>query len=370
MARRANGEGTIYKLPDGRWRAIVSVRVGGKLQRKTFTRKKRADVVANMEQLKAELSGGMHIDRTARLVDYLNKWLETILRPHCRDLTYDQAEVSIRLHIAPRFPTTKLAKLTAMQLEEFKSAMVRDEVGPRAAQVAYEILRRALRDAVYPLKLIGSNPCDGIKPPKHDAVEMVPFEAFEAKAIIASAKGTVYEAMYSVAFGCGLRFGELCGLQWQHIDWEKKTVSIERQLICRSGSLSFNVPKTKGSVRKVDIPDYAIEHLHSHRVLRMKDGQAGSDALVFGTRNGTPYRRANFYAQEWLHRLADLDLSHRGFHNTRHTFATLAILDGEAIPVVSKALGHSNPATTMRIYAHVLPSASKGAAAAMNRLLG
>lgn len=370
MARRANGEGTIYRLPDGRWRGIVSVRVGTKLQRKTCTRQKRGDVVANMDRLKAELTGVSTADSTSKLTEYLDQWLANIVKPHAEETTYVLYEYQLRLHIKPRFPTTKLARLTPMQMEAFKNAMIADGVGKRAAQSAFQTLRRALETAVYPLRLIQRNPCDGIKSPKHSAKEMKPFEAVEARKIIDSAVGTGYQAFYAMAFGCGLRFGELCGLQWGDIEWQARKVNIKRQAVTIAGSVRVKVPKTSHSVRTVDVPENVIEHLTTHRALRLRQGLAGHDCLVFGTKHGTPYKRGNFYAQEWRSRLSDLKLTHRGIHNTRHTFATLAIQAGVPIPVVSKALGHASPATTMKIYAHVLKSAENGAAIAMERLLG
>lgn len=367
MARRANGEGTIYQLPDGRWRVIVSVRVLGSLKRISRIRRKRADCVALLDQLRAQISGASS-EPQGTLSSYLDKWLAIAVRPHLSTNTIAAYERDVRKHIKPRIGTARLAKLTPMHIEAFKSAMIKDSVKSRAAQAAFHTLRAALRYAVYPLRLIQNNPCQGLKPPHHTAQKMNPFEATEAKAILEDAEDTRWHAVYALAFGCGLRWGEIFGLNLQDIDWKNSFVDINKQLIDCEGRLSIAKPKTKSSVRHVILPAIVKASLRKHRAMQATAGYTGD--ILFPTLTGKHLSRSNFIADEWKLRLARCSLPYRGFHNTRHTFATLSLLDGTAVPIVSKALGHSSPALTMNVYAHVLRTSEGAAAEAMQRLLG
>lgn len=371
MSRRANGEGTIYQLTNGSWRGIVSVRVNGVLHRKSIVRKKRASVVALLEDIKRKLSGvGTSIDQQGTLGEFLTAWVSTAVKNEMRENTYRSYERAIRLHINPRIGAVKLAKLTPLHIEKFKQDVVAENVGSRARQVAFQVLMCGLDYAVHPMRLIASNPCANVKPPKHATKTMKPFEAEEAKRIIDDAAGTRWAAFYSVAFGCGLRAGELFGLKWSDIDWTAATVSIQRQALDHSGIITLAVPKTKHSIRTINVPKVVMSALREHRSIQFRQGLASDDQLVFPNLKGGPMCRANFYTDEWKLRLVRCCLEHRGVHNTRHTFATLALLAGVPVAVVSKCLGHSSPAITMQVYAHCLPSAEKGAAVAMDRLLG
>lgn len=368
MGRRANGEGSIYQLPDGRWRVSVSVRSFGTLRRISRIRKRRADCVAILDDLRRQIGADVTTSGSGTLGAYLERWLATAVKPHLRTNTHVSYEAAVRKHISPRLGSAKLAKLTPTHLEEFKSAMVTDGVKPRAAQCAFQVLRAALTHAVYPMRLIPHNPCDGLKPPKHAQRTMQPFDASEVRLILETAEGTRWHALYAVAFGCGLRIGELLGLEWRDVDWTTSTITINRQLLETAGRFSIGVPKTASGVRRIKLPASVKDSLRRHRSLQISSGKTISD-LVFPTIRGTYYSRANLYADEWKPRLLKCGLAHRGFHNTRHTFATLTLAAGVDVAVVARNLGHSSPVITYRVYSHVVPSSEGAAADAMQRII-
>jgi integrase len=372
MARRANGEGTIYQLPNGKWRVTVSARVGGVLRRASRVRDKKAECVALLEELKNEVMSGQVKGDTRTVGGYLNRWLESIVKPHMAPHTYDSYKRAVDKHISPRIGKILLRGprgFNSLHVAEFIAAMKTDNVGGRAAQSAFQVLNRAMATAVHPLRLIPTNPCTGIPTPKHVRKRMQPFEAHEAALILEDSKGTRWHALYAMLFGCGLRAGEAFGLQWGDIDFAAGKVTLRRQAIDQSGHVSLTKLKTKSSNRTIVIPAFAIRALKEHRAILMKEGNAGCE-IVFPTVTGKLVCRANFYADEWRIRVARCGLSKRGLHNTRHTYATLALLKGVPAPVVAKDLGHSNPSTTHQTYAHALPSADDATSLAMNQLLG
>lgn len=368
MSRRANGEGTIYQLPDGRWRVTVSVRVAGSLKRLSRTRRKRADCVAILPELRGMLTGMPTGDPAGTLGNYLARWLATVVRPHLAANTYEAYERAVRLHVTPRMGNVRLAKLCPLHIEEFKAAMMADRVKPRAAQAAFQSLRAAMTYAVYPLQIIKANPCNGIKVPRHTKRTMRPFEAAEMRLILEDSEGTRWHALYAIAFGCGLRIGELFALEWSDIDWDKGQISVNKQACDHAGAIVVKKPKSKSSIRTVEMPATVKRSLRNHRAIQMQSGLAGCQ-LLFPTLHGQHLGRANFHSDEWKLRLARCGLAHRGFHNTRHTFATLSLLAGVNAAVVARALGHCSPAITHGVYSHVLPSSEGAAAIAMERLL-
>jgi integrase len=366
--RRANGEGSVYRLKDGRWRVSVSVRVAGKLHRISRTRRKRADCVALLDELRGKIGQSNSVRAASgTLAAYLDGWLANTVQPHLAANTFDSYERAVRLHVKPRLGTAKLAKLSPLHIEEFKAAMKADAVGPRAAQAAFQALRAALAHAVYPLRILPMNPCDGLKPPSHAKRKMRPFEASEMRLILEDTHRTRWHALYAVAFGCGLRIGELLGLEWDDVDWHANTITVNRQLLEKSGRMKLGKPKTRSSVRTIQLPANVKTALREHRALQSNKGLADCP-IVFPTKSGKHLARSNFQHDEWTLRLARCGLGHRPFHNTRHTFATLTLLAGVPVAVVAKVLGHSSPAITYSVYSHTVPSMDSAAANAMERL--
>lgn len=364
---RANGEGSIYSLPNGKWRVTVTASGPGGLRRISRTRTRRADCVALLPELRAKLGGGGFVS-PGTVAEFFEQYFP-IARSQTEPQTAREYERSIRKHVLPRIGQAKLAKLSPLHIEQFKAAMIADGVKTRAAQNAYQNLRSGLRYAVHPLRLIPASPCDGIKTPQHTKRTMQPFEAEQMRAILGNSKDTRWHAFYSLAFGTGMRAGELLGLRWSDIDTRAAVAHVRLQAITRGGKARLAKPKTKSSVRTIHLPAQTLAALREHRAIQMTLGLAGCD-LVFPTLTGKILCYANFHKDEWKIRLACCGIPLRGFHNTRHTFATLSLLAGVPVPVVSKALGHSNPAVTMSVYAHCLPSSEDAASRAMGQLLG
>jgi integrase len=206
-----------------------------------------------------------------------------------------------------------------------------------------------------------------LKPPQHTKRKMRPFEASEMRLILEDTHRTRWHALYAVAFGCGLRIGELLGLEWDDVDWHANTITVNRQLLEKSGRMKLGKPKTRSSVRTIQLPANVKTALREHRALQSNKGLADCP-IVFPTKSGKHLARSNFQHDEWTLRLARCGLGHRPFHNTRHTFATLTLLAGVPVAVVAKVLGHSSPAITYSVYSHTLPSMDSAAANAMQRI--
>lgn len=366
VRRKANGEGTIYRLPDGRWRVTVSVKTPGGLTRISRVRQRHADCVALLPELRAQVGGTGAVNSNSTVGEYLRQWL-AITKRQVASQTFVSYSNCID-HAAKRIGHIRLLRLTPVHLEQFKEAMATDAIGPRVSQLTFQVLRMALGQAVYPLRLLKSSPCEGLKTPRHTRRDMQPFEQHEMQKIIASAKDTRWHALYVLAFGTGMRAGELFGLRWSDIDTKGAKLSVNLQALTR-GERRLAQPKTKSSRRVISLPRQVVDALREHRAIQMTLGLAGCD-LVFPTLEGKIHNYGNFYKQDWMPRILACELKPRPFHNTRHTFATLSLLSGVPVPVVSKALGHATPAITMATYAHCLPSAEDAAAKTMQQLLG
>lgn len=187
------------------------------------------------------------------------------------------------------------------------------------------------------------------------------------------ASGTQYCNAYLLVLETGLRVGEVGGLQWEDIDFDKKNLRINRTLLQNSkrGGFYFGNPKSKNSRRDIPLTEKSIQILKDQKrqqeMMKFKskawtDDERWND-LVFTTVNGKPVGESTFAqmlrricknindAREMNGQTESFD--HVYMHALRHTFATRCIEAGMKPNVLQKILGHSTILTTMSLYVHV-----------------
>lgn len=135
----------------------------------------------------------------------------------------------------------------------------------------------------------------------------------------------------------------------------------------------FAPPKTDRSRRTVQLSTVAVATLRRHRLRqaeqRLQVGSLWQDhGLVFTTMLGRPLDGNNLRTRSFARLLKRAGLPPMRFHALRHAAATLLMVEGVPVKVVSEMLGHSDVATTLRIYSHVLPTMQDAAAEAMDRI--
>jgi integrase len=179
----------------------------------------------------------------------------------------------------------------------------------------------------------------------------------------------------ALALSVGMRQGELLALHWRDVEVQQRALSVRWNLRYKHGEFIFKEPKTRKSRRRIVLPVEMVDVLRGHRARqkaeRLKAGEGWQEHdLVFCTQNGTPLSPGGSLrsAFQRLKRLAGLPAETR-FHDLRHTCATLALTDRVNPKVVSEMLGHAKVATTLDIYAHVIPDMQPDVARVMGRLI-
>jgi len=220
------------------------------------------------------------------------------------------------------------------------------------------------------------NVAELVTPPKPTKRDVPVFSVDEAKRFISTARQSEHEALYVVAATTGARSAELLGLTWDAVDLDGQVIHIGKALQYQSGKPSLVEPKTKASVREIALTGMAVDSLRRQRT--KQDTQALSLGaawqnnlkLVFTTTVGSPLNRHNVLKRGLrpLLKEAGLDESLR-FHDLRHIAASLALGQGLPVTLVSQMLGHASVATTLNVYAHVIPGTQRLVADEMERLL-
>lgn len=176
------------------------------------------------------------------------------------------------------------------------------------------------------------------------------------KKFLEAVVGYSYENQYRFVLQTGLRTGELIGLRWSDIDFENRTMKIERTMEYRYkvGEWRAGPPKSKSGYRTIPLTDEAIRILENQRSKNksLKLVPMEWKDIVFLCRKGTPVKNSTY--DTGLFKYCDrVGIPRFSMHVLRHTFATRCIEGGMKPKTLQKILGHSNIGITMNLYVHI-----------------
>jgi len=194
-------------------------------------------------------------------------------------------------------------------------------------------------------------------------VESLPVEVVQALAAVIAPR---YRAVVVVAAGTGLRQGECFGLTLDRVDFLRRTVLVDRQMVTLAGqATALGPPKTAASLRTVPLPQVVADGLAAH----LAAYPPGDDGLIFTNALGRPINRASF-AQAWLPAARRAPLPQgESFHSLRHFYASLLIRHGESVKVIQARLGHASAAESLDTYSHLWPDSEDRTRQAVDAVL-
>lgn len=351
--RKANGEGTIYRRKDGRYEgALYVTTTSGTRKRIRLYGKTRADVHTKFVEARAQEQRGVPVpDRTWLLGDFLNYWLENVIKPNRRPSTYDRYEAAVRLYLKPRLGRHPITRLSVQALQAFLNEQLRAGKSVRSVQILRETLRSALSRAVRE-ELVHRNVAQLVELPKWEQKDIRPWTSDEARAFLAAARtDTLYLAFVLLTL-YGLRRGEVLGLRWCDLDFSTSVIRIRQQVQRVTTGLYIGPVKTAAGRRDLPMLDAVRRLLEPLRVRRAADLDPSS--TVIASRNGTPVEPRNL-VRSFQRICHEHDIRLITIHQIRHTTATL--LKDLHVPVrdVQLILGHSDVSITQQIYQHDTP---------------
>lgn len=199
---------------------------------------------------------------------------------------------------------------------------------------------------------ITKNPMRAVSPPKKRQREAKFYTPEQLGVLLAKAVGTRLELPMFICAYLGLRRGELCGLRWSDVDLEHHTITIENTRTQAGKKEIEKGTKTTSSTRTLYLPDTLCDMLKAAKE-HQQACRATYKNTVIVMEDGRPFR-PNYLSELFGKFLADNDLPKIVLHELRHTFASLSNQAGIPAYNIGKALGHSTPATTQKIYTHLL----------------
>lgn len=150
--RRPRGEGLLRERKDGLWE--LRVVLPGDTKTTSFYGKNKTQVSAKAKRAAKDLDAGSpRKPSLERLGTYLDAWLEDSIRPNVEPSTHDSYAQSIRVHIKPHLGKVALSQLTSEDVERWRNRLTAGKSSQRTVQYAYDLLRRALDQAVKRKKI-------------------------------------------------------------------------------------------------------------------------------------------------------------------------------------------------------------------------
>ena len=221
------------------------------------------------------------------------------------------------------------------------------------------MLHNALDRAVKE-RLILRNPTEDCIIPKIQKQEMKILHPEDMKAYLEAADKRGVLPMFYLELVTGIRKGELTALLWSDLDEEKRTISVSKQAVGdRHRNVTISRPKTENSVRKISIPESAIE------LLQQEHKKHPDSPWMFPSPRTREMYHPDSIAKLHEKILRDTGLEHIRFHDLRHTFATMALQNGVDVKTVSSMLGHYDAGFTLRTYTHATRQMQEQAAEKM-----
>lgn len=374
MGRRGTGEGSIYKRKnDNLWAGSISLGYAdGKRQRKTIYGKTRKDVAEELAQLIRKHRAGQLKGDKQTLTQFVENWLEHEVKLTRRGATYDLYSSHMRRHILPVLGSKPLGKLKSQDVQAWVAHEIGQGIAPSTVRTMLIVLRTALSQAVK-WEIIPRNVASYARPPQVPPTKVRVLTPDEARRLLDAAVGDRYEALYVVGLSIGLRMGEALGLRWQDVDFEQRVVHIRMALQKTGRGLVLGEPKTRASIRTIDLPSVLVAALRAHRLRqdheRAVAGLAWQDTdLVFCRSDGRPIYQSKV-TDAFRATVARAGLPRMRFHDCRHSCVSLLAAQGLSQRQAMDLMGHSRMDTTNQTYIHSYDARRRDAANLMDAVL-
>ena len=359
-------------LKNGRYYAVLNYRnAGGQRKTKWISlglpekgSKRKAE--AELARLRAEFEPPKEVgDLSSDMLfaDYLLEWLE-IAKGRLAVATYSSYAAMIKMPVGPYFRQRNLTlrELEARHLQMFYSEMLR-KVKPNTVIHYHAIIHSALKYAVKTDMLV-QNVADKVDRPKKNSFQPVFLSAEEMQKMFKALRGTKLELPVLVAAFYGFRRGEVLGLKWDAIDFERGTISVIRTVTTitldgKQTEIEQQSAKTKSSLRTLPLigsfREYFLQVKETQELNKQVCGNCYNheyDGFVFVDELGERMR-ANYLTSAFPKFLEDHGLRRMRFHDLRHSCASLLLANGVPLKHIQEWLGHSDFTTTANIYAHL-----------------
>jgi len=295
--------------------------------------------------------------------DYVDLWVREHQvewrRSHLRTL-----KSTIDRHLLPYFGQMQVSQIKRADVMAFRSALA-STAGRKKDQ---RLSNKRINGIIGPLKQVlndaaerfeFSSPVATLKPLKTRKSDVQPFSLAEVDRILATVRSD-YRDYLLVRFFTGMRSGEVDGLKWKYIDFERRLILVREAFVLGEDEYT----KTDGSQRDIQMSTPVYDALKRQEAATRKLSD-----YVFCNKEGNPIDNKNFTERVWRPLLKHLGFDVRRPYQMRHTAATLWLAAGENPEWIARQLGHTSTQMLFKVYSRFVPNMTRQDGAAIERLL-
>ena len=355
----------------------------GKQIQKSVTGKSQKEVAQKLKELTAALDAGTYIAPNKMTVaQWLDTWQAEYLA-NVKPSTVSSYEATIRNHLKPGIGAIRLDTLTTHDIQGLYNSLrspteKRKALSSKTIKNIHGILHHALQQAMLN-NYIRTNPANACVLPKVSKKKVKPMNEHQIADFLKAIKGHKYENMFLVALFTGIREGEVCGLQWECVDFDNGTILIDKQLQSLRGKVRGDkekyalIPTKNGKERTITAAPFIMDLLwktkQAQDANRKDFGKAFQEnGLVFTDEIGNRVTPQALY-RAFKIVVTELGMKDVRFHDLRHSYAVVSLKSGDDVKTVQENLGHSTSAFTLDTYGHVTEKMKKDSADRMQAFI-
>lgn len=266
----------------------------------------------------------------------------------------------LNTHLLPSLGEVRMADLDRTRVLDFRTTLATRRAGtisPSTINRIMGMLSMILDESA--LRLALTNPCGSIKRLKVQRSDIQPFTMDEVSLLVSRIRPD-YSDYLLVRFFTGMRSGEVNGLKWEFVDFDRREIRVRETFV--RGKTEYT--KTDGSQREIQMSQPVFDAL-----CRMRDRTGARSSYVFCTSSGLPIDNHNFVNRVWKPLLRHLGLKQRRPYQMRHTCATLWLAAGENPEWIARQLGHTTTEMLFRVYSRFVPNLTRRDGSAFDSLV-
>lgn len=292
------------------------------------------------------------------LDDWLETWMQEVVIPNRAETTVYGYQKIIRNHLSPALGCIPLQDLSPKDLQHYYAELMQcKHLCPNTVRRHHDLLSAALHAAMRQ-DLILRCPTERVEPPRVVYKETRYYTAETLKKLYQLMEGHWLETVVHLAGSPGLRREEICGLRWDSVDFQMRKIHIREARTAAGAKVIDKETKNRSSTRVLYMGD------DIYYLLRQERRRQNEKKLAMGTnwpnsgmvavdKKGRPFSPNNL-SMNFTRFIRNSGLPPLTLHGLRHTFATVASSQGAPLFDIGKALGHSTPSTTGKIYTHLV----------------
>lgn len=294
--------------------------------------------------------------------DFAEIWFKEF-RPHWRKSHAKTIRSTLDRHLIPAFFEKAVAQITKSDALQFRAAIAQRAgrggnatLSPKTINRIMQILDQILDEAAERFGF--PNPLVKVKRLKQPKSDIHPFSIEQVRTLLAKVRADYHDYLV-VRFFTGMRTGEINGLKWKYVDFERRQILVRETIV--QGEEEYT--KTDGSQREIEMSQPVYDALMAQKKV------TGHRTLVFCNREGEAIDLDNFTNRVWYPLLRHLGYEKRRPYQMRHTCATLWLGAGENPEWVARQLGHADTMMLFKTYSRYVPNLTRRDGSAFDRFV-